>query len=81
MKTIEDLGESKLQESERDRLRAAADTLFFAEDLGNDAEAREAVSDMTALARALVESERWSDERARTLLADVLGCGPVEHVA
>jgi hypothetical protein len=81
MKTIEDLGEAKLQEGERERIRAAADTLFFAEDLSTDAEARDAVSEMTSLARTLVESDRWSDERARTLLSDVLACGPVEHVA
>jgi hypothetical protein len=81
MRTLEDLGPAKLTESERDRVRHAADTLFFAEDLGTDAEARDAVSDITALARHLVESERWLDESARKLLQDVLGTGPLAPVA
>jgi hypothetical protein len=81
MRTLEDVGPSKLLESERERIRVAADTLFFAEDLGVDAEAREAVSDMTALARHLVESERWIDESARKLLSDVLATGPLAPVA
>jgi hypothetical protein len=81
MRTLEDLGPAKLNESERDRIRLAADTLFFAEDLGTDAEARDAVSDVTALARHLVESDRWLDESARTLLQDVLAAGPLTPVA
>ena len=81
MKTLEDIGPSKLTESERERIRQAADTLFFAEDLGSDDEAREAVSDVTALARHLVESERWLDESARKLLQDVLATGPLAPVA
>ena len=81
MRALEDVGPAKLLEPERERIRAAADTLFFAEDLGVDAEARDAVSDMTALARNLVESERWLEESARRLLADVLACGPLEPVA
>ncbi|MEA2448294.1 MAG: hypothetical protein QOG63_226 [Thermoleophilaceae bacterium] len=81
MRTLEDVGPAKLLDSERERVRAAADTLFFAEDLGSDAEARDAVSDMTALARHLVESDRWIDESARKLLGDVLGTGPLATVA
>ena len=81
MRTLEDLGPAKLTEAERERVRAAADTLFFAEDLGVDAEAREAVSDVTGLARHLVESDRWLDESARKLLQDILACGPLQPVA
>jgi hypothetical protein len=81
MRILEDLGPAKLQESESERVRSAADTLFFAEDLGVDAEAREAVSDMTALARQLVESDRWLDESARKLLEDVLATGPLAPVS
>ena len=33
------------------------------------------------LARNLVDSGRWLDETARPLLADVLGCGPLQPVA
>jgi hypothetical protein len=80
MRTLDDVGPAKLHESEREEIRAAADTLFFAEDLGADAEAREAVARVTALARNLVESERWLDESARALLSDVLGCGPMQPV-
>ena len=78
MRTLDDVGPAKLLESERERIRAAADTLFFAEDFTVDAEARDAVSDMTALARHLVESDRWLDESASRLLDDVLACGPLE---
>jgi hypothetical protein len=81
MRTLDDVGPAKLHESEREEIRAAADTLFFAEDLGVDAEASEAVARVTALARNLVESERWLDESARALLSDVLGCGPLQPVA
>lgn len=81
MRTLDDVGPAKLTELERDRVRVAADTLFFAEDLGSDGEARDAVSDVTALARHLVDSERWLDDSARRLLQDTLGCGPLQPVA
>ena len=81
MRTLEDVGPAKLLDSERERVRTAADTLFFSEDLGIDSEAREAVTDMTALARHLVESERWLDESARRLLQDITACGPLQPVA
>jgi hypothetical protein len=81
MRTLEEVGPAKLTESERERIRAAADTLFFAEDLGSDGEARDAVTDVTALARHLVDSERWLDDSARALLQDVLACGPLQPVA
>ena len=80
MRILDDMGPAKLHESEREEIRAVADTLFFAEDLGVDAEAREAVTRITKLARNLVDSERWLDETARALLADVLGCGPMQPV-
>ena len=81
MRTLDDMGPAKLQEAEREQIRAAADTLFFAEDLGTDAEARDAVSNITRLAGQLVDSGRWLDESARPLLADVLACGPLQPVA
>ena len=79
--TLRDVGPAKLNDSEQQRIRDAADALFFCEDIVNDAGARVAVSDVTALARTLVESDRWSEDRARQLLDDVLGCGPVTPVA
>ena len=81
MRILEDIGPSKLHGPECDEIRAAADTLFFAEDLGTDADARDAVTRITALARNLVDSGRWLDESARPLLADVLACGPLQPVA
>ena len=81
MRILEEVGPAKLTDSERERVRTAADTLFFAEDLSVDAEARDAVADVTALARHLVDSERWLDESARKMLQDVLGCGPLQPVA
>jgi hypothetical protein len=81
MRVLEEVGPAKLQPAECEEIRAAADTLFFAEDLGADAEAREAVARISRLARNLVDSGRWLDETARPLLADVLGCGPLQPVA
>jgi hypothetical protein len=81
MQTLDDVGPAKLTHAEIDRIRHAADTLFFAEDLTVDADARDAVSDITALASHLVDSERWLDESARRLLQDVLGTGPLAPVA
>jgi hypothetical protein len=81
MRTLDDVGPAKLHASEREEIRAAADMLFFAEDLGADAEARDAVSRITKLARNLVDSGRWLDDTARPLLADVLACGPLQPVA
>ena len=77
VKTLEDLGPTKLQPAELDRVRDAADTLIFAGDLD---EAREAMADIDALAEHLVASDRWSDERARQLVDDLLACGPVTAV-
>jgi hypothetical protein len=81
IRTLDDVGPAKLHASERELIRNVADTLFFAEDLSADADARDAVSDITRLARELVDSERWLDETARALLSDVLACGPLVPVA
>ena len=77
VKTLEDLGPTKLQPAEQDRVREAADTLIFAS--GVD-ETRAAMADVDALVEHLVASERWSDERARQLVEDLLACGPVTAV-
>jgi hypothetical protein len=76
MHTLEELGPTKLQSDEQDRVRFAADTLIFCTELSEDAAAREALADIRALARALVESERWEQATADQLLADVRACGP-----
>jgi hypothetical protein len=77
VRTLEDLGPTKLQPAEQERIREAADTLIFAADLE---EARAALEDVDALAEHLVASDRWSEERAKQLVDDVLACGPVTTV-
>jgi hypothetical protein len=77
VKTLDDVGPAKLQRAELQRVRDAADTLIFAFDLD---EARAALEDVDALTEHLVESGRWSDERAQQLVDDILACGPVTAV-
>jgi hypothetical protein len=77
VRTLEDLGPTKLQPAEQDRIREAADTLIFASDTE---EARAVLEDVDTLAEHLVASERWSDERAKQLVDDILACGPVTTV-
>ena len=77
VKTLDELGPTKLQPAEQERVREAADTLIFAADLD---EARSAMADMDTLAEHLVASDRWSDERAKQLVDDLLACGPVTAV-
>jgi hypothetical protein len=76
MKTLEDMGPSKLLDREQQRIRYAADNLIFATDLATDVEARDAVGDVEALCRALVESGRWEQSTAIRLADDVIQCGP-----
>ena len=77
VKTLEEMGPAKLLGNEQTRIRDAADTLVFAADLD---EARAALEDVDALAEHLVASGRWSDERAKQLVEDILACGPVTAV-
>lgn len=80
MKTLEDVGPSKLLDTEQQRIRYAADNLVFSSDLATDVEAREAVNDVEELCRALVESGRWEQLSATRLAEDVLQCGPATPV-
>ena len=73
VKTLDELGPTKLLAAEQSRIRDAADTLIFAADL---TEAREALLDMSGLAEHLVTSGRWIEERVDRLVADLLACGP-----
>ena len=59
-----------LRPSETEALRNAADALFFEEE--SVAEARDGAQ---AVLDALVDSGRWSDERASQLAASLDGCG------
>jgi len=76
MKTLTDMGPSKLQQRERDLVREAADAMLFAEDAQQDAHALMAVRALREMAENLVESERWLFESADRLLRDVEDCGP-----
>lgn len=78
IKTLEDLGPSKLQPLEQERIREAADNLIFAADLD---EARVSLIDVDELTEHLVASGRWTSERAEQLAADLIACGPVAPVA
>jgi hypothetical protein len=78
LRTLEDVGPTKLHGAEQDRIREAADTLLFAATLE---EARAALEDVDALCEHLVETGRWSDERAAELAQDILACGPLAPVA
>ena len=81
MSTLADVGASKLQADEQDRVRAAADILLFCENVSHDDAAREALADVEALERLLVESGRWSEARAAQLADDIRACGPLSHVS
>jgi hypothetical protein len=78
LRTLEDVGPTKLHESEQDRIREAADTLLFAATLEL---ARATLEDVDALCEHLVATGRWSEERAAELAQDILACGPLAPVA
>jgi hypothetical protein len=81
MRTIDELGPSKLLSSEQDRIRHAADNLIFSSDLTTDEPALDALRDIDELCSALVESGRWEIVTAERLDCDVRACGPTEPVA
>ncbi len=76
VKTLDELGPSKLLGAEQDRIRDAADQLIFSADLEADLAAREALIDVERLCESLVESGRWEQATAGRLLDDVTDCGP-----
>jgi hypothetical protein len=76
LQTLDELGPSKLQVAEQDRIRDAADTLIFCQDLDHDESAIEALEDTELLCELLVESGRWERVTADRLADDVRQCGP-----
>jgi hypothetical protein len=74
MKTLDDLGPSKLLPEEQDRIRHAADTLIFSGDPLSDAAAQDAMTDIDRLCRALIGSGRWTEATAVRLADDVAAC-------
>ncbi len=81
MRTIDELGPSKLLGSEQDRIRHAADSLIFSSDLASDGPARDALRDIDDLCAALVDSGRWESVTAKRLEHDIHACGPDAPVA
>jgi hypothetical protein len=75
MTTLRDLGPSKLLPVEQDLVREAADTLLFCADPATDDSSGDAVATIEAVAANLIESGRWTSERASVLVDDVLACG------
>jgi hypothetical protein len=76
LKTLEDLGPSRLLRDEQERVRLAADSLLFCHDVRQDPAAREALEDIERLCRALVDNDRWVRDTAMRLADDVSQCGP-----
>jgi len=76
LNTIAELGPSKLQDVEQDRIRYAADSLIFCADLDADQAGREALVETQLMLDALVQSGRWQRATADRLAADLRGCGP-----
>jgi hypothetical protein len=77
MATLRAMGETQLDEDERQQIRDAADTLLFCEDLDTGAEARLALDRVVELSDELMESGRWLPDSAERLVEDIAGCGPV----
>ena len=80
MKTLDDMAATKLLAEEQQRIRDASDTLLFC-DSPDAPGAREAFADIEELIRHLIETDRWTEERARALGDDVVACGPVAQLA
>jgi hypothetical protein len=67
----------ELRSDELERIREAADSLVFCEDVDLDPDARDAADVIADLAVEQVESGRWDEDTAESLVSDVLACGPV----
>ena len=84
VRTLREVGSTKLLPAEQDLIREAADALLFCDDPTTDESADdsvgEAVATIETVAAHLVESERWSADRASQLVDDVLACGHLEVI-
>ena len=79
MRTLADLGPSKLLLNEQEQVRAAADGLLFSDDARDEA-AAEALASVRELTAHLVATERWTEASATALRDDLEACGPVQLV-
>jgi hypothetical protein len=73
---IAELGPSKLQAHEQDRIRYAADSLILCADMRQDDTTRDSLEDTELLCEVLVESGRWERVTADRLIQDLRACGP-----
>ena len=80
MRTLADLGPSKLLPAEQEQLRETAEALFFCES-SDDRHAIDALTAAVEHVRHLVGSDRWTQERGAELVADLEACGPAALVA
>jgi hypothetical protein len=78
VRTLREAGSAQLLPAEQDLIREAADALLFSGDPAVDESAGDAVAAIEAVAAHLVESDRWTPERASELIDDVLACGHLE---
>jgi hypothetical protein len=74
IRLLDDKDGTRLLPEEVEVVRAAADTLLFAD--GMDDAARDALGQVEALVGRLVDSGRWDEGEAERLLRKVDGCGP-----
>jgi hypothetical protein len=77
IRTLEDVGPTKLHADEQERIREAADTLIFAATAG---EVLGTLEEVDALGEHLVATGRWTEERAAELVQDLVACGPLAPV-
>jgi hypothetical protein len=75
MRTLTEIGPSKLLADEQERVRDAADTLIFSSGLSDEQAAIDALADADELCRDLVASGRWERVTAARLAQDLRGCG------
>ncbi len=76
MRTLSELGPSKLLAPEQDRIRDAADTLIFWGGLSDEPTPAGAIADIDELCDELVDRGRWERVTADRLAQDVRSCGP-----
>jgi hypothetical protein len=81
LQILGELGPTKLQNGEQERIRYAADSLIFCADLSTDEGTRESLADTRLMLDNLVESGRWEQVTADRLAEDLRACGPVPELA
>jgi hypothetical protein len=74
IRLLDDKAGSRLQPDEVEVLRAAADTLLFAE--GANEAVADASGQVDALVRRLLDADRWDEGEVERLLREIDACGP-----